>query len=180
MRLRLSHRGWCSIAAAVVLCGWTSAPAQTTGENGGVEFSSDFKVKIEHGECLVRQTESRDWRQCSKVNEPVAVGLIDGGQKIYVGTKAVKPPKAVHQTEPAYPASKISSGENGGVTLFVVVDDHGKVRLVKVRTTSGPDFSKEAIEGVTRWTFEPARLKGEPVAALISVDVNFITPRPKY
>jgi|HubBroStandDraft_1064217.scaffolds.fasta_scaffold250366_2 TonB family protein len=180
MRPSLSNRGWCPVVAAIVLFGWTGTLAQTTGANGGIEFSSDFEIKIEHRGCLLRQKESTDWRQCSKVNEPVAVGLIDGVQKIYVGTKAVKPPKAVYQTEPAYPASKISSGENGGVTLFVVVDDHGKVRLVKVRTTSGPDFSKEAIEGVTRWTFEPARLKGEPVAALISVDVNFITPRPKY
>jgi protein TonB len=179
MRLRLPKRVWCFAVAATVLCGWAHTLAQTIGGNEGIEFSSDFEVKIEHGECQVREKESRDWRQCSKVNEPVAIGLIDGRQKIYVATKAVKPPKPVHQTMPNYPDSKRSSGENGRVTLYVVVDDQGTVRLAKVHATSGPEFSKEAVEAVTRWTFKPARLEGEPVAVLISIVTDFIVPSRK-
>ncbi len=57
-----------------------------------------------------------------KTNEPVAVGVMEGGHKIYVGTKAIKPPKSTHTQSPNYPSNETNSGIKRWVSLHFVVD----------------------------------------------------------
>lgn len=136
---------------------------------------SDFEVKIVEGELLVRQKGSQEWKRSSKTHDLIAVGSLDGSHKIYVPTKAIKPPKAKHTEDPTYPPDERKAGKEGEVRLHIVVDEQGSVRTPTIDASSGPEFTKAAIEAVRMWTFEPAKLNGQPVAALITIKVNFRT-----
>jgi TonB family protein len=134
---------------------------------------SDFEVRITRGEFLVRRKGTVEWKPSLKLNEPIAVGLVDGDHKVYVATKAVKPPKALHTEPPNYPSSEKKSGKDGQVSLHVIVDDHGLVRFPTVYASPSPEFTKAAIEAINKWTFEPSKLNGQAVAVLINVTMAF-------
>jgi len=75
--------------------------------------------------------------------------------------------------DPDYPADEKKSGKDGVVLLHVVVDDHGAVRDPIVDAGPGPAFAKAAIEAVKKWTFQPGKLNGQPVAVIVSVTMQF-------
>jgi TonB family protein len=163
------------------LCLWASVVAQQeAGGNSEMQpgtqtppvTSPDFEMKIERGQILVRQKGSQEWKRSTELNEPVAVGLLDGSHKIYVVTKAIKPPRAKHSGVPEYPPDERGSGKEGRVSMHIVVDEQGAVRLPTVDASSGPKFAKAAIKAVKKWTFEPAKLNGQPVAALTIVEFD--------
>jgi TonB family protein len=136
--------------------------------------ATDFEVKIVPGKgILVRRKGTDHWMESSKLTDQIAVGLLDGTSKIYVATKAIKPPKAKHLQDPDYPKSERKSAKDGQVFGHVVVDDQGKVRLPTVDSSPSPEFAKAAIEAVKKWTFEPATLNGQPVAVLIIFGMGF-------
>lgn len=57
--------------------------------------------------------------------------------------------------------------------LHITVDDLGVVRSPTVDASPGPEFDKAAIDAIKKWTFEPAKLNGQPVAVLINVTIEF-------
>jgi hypothetical protein len=64
---------------------------------------SDFEVKsADTGGFLVRRKGTPNWERSSTVNEPVAVGLLNGTQKVYIDTESVKPQQALHTEEPEF------------------------------------------------------------------------------
>ena len=164
-------------------CLWTTTSIQEmdrTASNAQSEIQTaptplfDFEVKIAQGEFFVRQKGTREWKRSSKLNEPIAVGSVDGDQhKIYVGTKGLKPPKALRTEGPEFPPSERKSGKHGQVLLHIIVDDHGAVRFPTVDASPGPEFTSSALKSVNRWKFEPAKLKGRPVAALVAITMVF-------
>jgi len=174
--------------AAVSFCaasGWGMAacvPVQHETEGGAVQanvhplpwVASDFEVKFARGEFLVRRKGTTEWIRSSKLSEPVVVGYMDGDHRVYVGSKALKPPTALHTEFPDYPASESNSGNKVGVSLHMVVDERGAVRFPAVDITPGPEFAKAAIEAVRKWRFEPAKLNGQPVAVLFVVEMAFV------
>ena len=98
---------------------------------------------------------------------------MDGTSLIYVESKAVKPPKAKHIENATFPESERNSGNEGRAFLHAVVDDKGNVRMPTVDSSPGPAFANAAIDAVKKWTFEPAKLNGEPVASLIKIEMDF-------
>ena len=138
---------------------------------------ADFKLKIDLAKgFLVRRKGTSEWRESSKLNVSVVVGLLDGKTKIYVPSKAVKPPKAKHMEPPNYPENEKKAGESGRAVVHIIVDDQGAVRLPTVAASPGPEFAKASIDAVKKWTFEPARLNGQPVAMLVRIEMQFVTP----
>ena len=155
-----------------------SQEQQTTGSGEpGTQVlstpSSNFELKIVNGSFLVRQRGSQEWKRASELTEPVVIGLFDGDHKIYVATKAIKPPKAIHARQPDYPSAERKSGGQGQVLMHIVVDEQGAVRLPTVDVSPGPEFAVASIKAVGRWSFEPATLDGQPVAAVIIVTMEF-------
>jgi TonB family protein len=57
--------------------------------------------------------------------------------------------------------------------MHIVVDEHGVVRLATVDTSSGAEYTKATTEAVQKWTFEPAKLDGQPVAVLVVIETRF-------
>jgi TonB family protein len=161
---------------------WPSVPIQQGANSTGEVRStspttpaspSDFEVKFAQGEVLVRQKGTSEWKPSSKLSEPVAVGVMDGDHKIYVGTKGIKPPKPTHMQPADYPPNEANLGMKRWVSLHIVVDEHGAVRFPSVDASPGPGFTQAALEAVKKWTFESAKLNNQPVAVLVSITMYF-------
>lgn len=134
----------------------------------------DFEVKLDPARVfLVRRKGTSEWLDSSKLKEPIVIGLLDGARKIYAPSKAIKPPKAKHMEAPDYLEKERNAQERGRAVLHLIVDEQGAVRLPTVDASPNPEFAKAAIDAVKKWTFEPAKLNGQAVAALIRVEMQF-------
>lgn len=96
--------GWaiCSVLA-ICACMLASALAQQEpGTRSGTPTASpsDFEVKINPGELLVRRRGTLEWKHGWQFSEPIAVGVLDRDRNVYVVTKAIKPPKIKHTQDP--------------------------------------------------------------------------------
>jgi TonB family protein len=146
-----------------------SKPQPATQAISGTDVDFELKISPAKG-FLVRRKGTAEWIESSKLREPVVVGLLDGTSKIYAPSKVIKPPKAKRAEPPDYP---IKAGETGRVLLHIIVDDKGAVRLPTVDASSSPEFANPSLEAVKKWAFEPARLNGQPVAVLYTVEMQF-------
>jgi protein TonB len=76
--------------------------------------------------------------------------------------------------QPRYPQASMRRGEQGRVMLRVFVTPEGRVERVEIITSSGyPRLDHAAEEEVQRWKFTPARQGDKPVAASVSVPIDF-------
>lgn len=101
-----------------------------------------------------------------------------GGQGDQAGASevAMEPPRVLTSVPPVYPASHLTHGEHPTVVLKATIMADGTVADVHVEHTAGEDFDRAAIEAVRKWTFEPARRGGEPIASRVGIAVHFELP----
>jgi protein TonB len=82
-------------------------------------------------------------------------------------------PSPIHMPQPSYTQEAIRGNVTGVVVLRVVIDERGKVRVLKL-IRSVPELDEEAIRVVeSSWRFHPATKNGRPVAALSDLVVRF-------
>lgn len=75
---------------------------------------------------------------------------------------------------PAYPRISKRLGEQGEVSLRVLVDPHGKPRRVELSASSGFErLDRAALDVVLRWSFVPARRGSRAVEAWVIVPIVF-------
>lgn len=74
--------------------------------------------------------------------------------------------------QPEYPESARATGEEAKVVLKIVVGQDGRVGRIQVLKGAEP-FVAAAIAAVQTWTYEPARLEGEPLAVFKIVNITF-------
>ena len=105
-----------------------------------------------------------------------------GGEGIYQqGTPGLTPPQLVPSTRalPKYPDLPRRAGIQGTVILLVVVEKDGTVGEIEV--VRSPEqrwgFDLAAIDAVKQWRYQPALLGAVPVAAYITVMVEFTLSR---
>ncbi len=81
-------------------------------------------------------------------------------------------PVVISEVRPVYPKQAKDQQLEGSVALDVLIDDLGKVRLVKV--IEGADvFRIGAIEAMKQFRFKPATVDGKSVAVRIRYTLNF-------
>ena len=87
----------------------------------------------------------------------------------------VSAPRPIHQPLPKYSKEARKAKYQGVCVLWLVVGTDGKPRDndIRVVRTLGFGLDEEAIKAVKKWTFEPARKDGQPVAVQVNVEVNF-------
>jgi protein TonB len=84
------------------------------------------------------------------------------------------PDSTVHNDPPSYPLLAARYGEEGTVTLKVLVAADGSARQVLVAQTSGYDrLDRAAREAVAKWHFRPAQQGGIAVESYYTVNVQF-------
>jgi protein TonB len=75
--------------------------------------------------------------------------------------------------QPSYTQEAIRDNVTGAVVLRVVIDEQGRVRVLRV-LRSVPALDEEAIRVVeSRWRFQPATKNGRPVPTLSDLVVRF-------
>ena len=80
----------------------------------------------------------------------------------------------LHNPAPAYPPIARRNGEQGTVTLRVLVARNGAPARVSVERSSGyGHLDRSALEAVREWRFVPAREQGEPVEVWMLVPIAF-------
>ncbi len=86
----------------------------------------------------------------------------------------VKPPTIVNKVQPEYPASARDAKIEGNVVVKTVIDEQGRVQNPTLGKSSGnADLDKSALDTVAKWTFQPATLKGKPVAVYFTLTIRF-------
>lgn len=88
-------------------------------------------------------------------------------------TDRVLPPKLVHSVPPKYTEKARKARIEGTVYLYVVVDEAGIPRNMKVVHSLDPGLDQKAMEAVSEWRFKPGTKDGRPVAVSAQVQVNF-------
>ena len=75
---------------------------------------------------------------------------------------------------PDYPLPSLRRREEGTVLLNVQVQADGTPAAISLNRSCGhPLLDRAALDAVRRWTFEPARAAGVPVASLVVIPVRF-------
>ncbi len=137
------------------------------------ERAPDFEIRKAKSHFLVREKGNSEWKPAWELNVPLEIGKLADGEKVYLVSKAVSPPRAVSAPDPKFPRAGQNRRHHGKVVLRVVVDSFGRVQAMKVESAASPAFMRSAVAAVARWKFDPATLDGKPVACEINVEVNF-------
>jgi TonB family protein len=95
-----------------------------------------------------------------------------GGGVFRVGG-GVSAPRALDTPDPDYSEEARKAKYQGTCVLWLIVDENGNPRDIKVARSLGMGLDQKAIEAVRKWKFEPAMKDGRPVAVQINVEVNF-------
>lgn len=84
-----------------------------------------------------------------------------------------QPPALARRVTPEYSDEARDQKIEGEVALEVVILKTGRVGYVRVLRSLDPGLYAQAMAAVRRRTFRPARLRGEAVAALVEIEVEF-------
>jgi TonB family protein len=88
----------------------------------------------------------------------------------------VVPPILAHQTASQFTGPARHDRVQGTVQLRMVVDGQGMPQRIAVTRPLGYGLDREAVEAVENWRFNPALHAGQPVAAAILVNIDFVPP----
>ncbi len=102
---------------------------------------------------------------------PGSGGGIGGG--VFRVGGGVSAPRALSTPDPEYSEDARKAKYQGVVVLWMIVDQNGNPRDIRVSRSLGMGLDQKAVEAVRHWRFEPARKDGRPVAVQINVEVNF-------
>jgi protein TonB len=92
--------------------------------------------------------------------------------------RVVAVPRYRNNPAPEYPVAAKRRREEGEVRLSVTVSPDGRPLRVSLFRSSGHALlDQAAMDAVQRWTFEPARVAGEPVEDRVVVPVRFSLSR---
>ena len=95
-----------------------------------------------------------------------------GGGAYRIGG-GVSPPTVIFKVEPEYSEEARKAKFQGTVVLFVVVDEKGNPRDLRVIRPLGLGLDQKAIEAVEKWKFSPGKKDGKPVPVQATIEVNF-------
>jgi periplasmic protein TonB len=85
----------------------------------------------------------------------------------------VKSPIVIRRVDPIYPPLAIRARMNGSVVLQCIIDKSGRIRDVRVVTSTFSAFEQPAIDAVQQWLFTPGTLKGQAVDTIFELTVRF-------
>jgi periplasmic protein TonB len=97
-------------------------------------------------------------------------GMGGGAYRIGGG---VSPPSILFKVEPEYSEEARKAKFQGTVLLYVVVDEKGNPRDIKILRPLGLGLDQKAVEAVEKWKFTPGKKDGKPVPVQAQIEVNF-------
>lgn len=136
-------------------------------------FRSDSLEIRQDKAFLCRLAGSQEWKPCVENLEPIAIGELEDGEKLYVITKAVRAPRPVETVDPEFGEEARREKRNGEVKMRVIINDAGRIHSMQVDSADTLEFALQAARAISRWKFEPAKLAGRPVAVTVIIEVIF-------
>lgn len=133
----------------------SAPPSNGVGSGGGIGSGSGGGVGVGHG---------------AGVGAGSGGGIGGGVYKVGGGISA---PQALSTPDPEYTEEARNAKTQGTCILWLIVDDHGNPRDIRVVRGLGHGLDAKAIEAVKQWRFQPAQKDGHPVNVQISVEVGF-------
>ncbi len=88
-------------------------------------------------------------------------------------TKGMKPPKAIHALDPAFPDLPPDAEQRGTVVMLVGINAKGRVEAVRVLRSDEHAFETSAVNTVKKWKFRPAEKDGHTVPVQVTVEMKF-------
>lgn len=158
-------------AAAKAVGEWRYAPFRIGKEAievpviVAVTFEADGRVG------LSQQVTQADPSNATPSSSPISDARY-GGLVYRIGGDVV-PPRALDTPDPGYSENARRAKKQGMVLLAAVVDSEGRVREADVCKSLDPELDQKAVETVRQWKFQPATKNSQPVAVLVSVQINF-------
>ncbi len=133
----------------------SAPPSNGIGSGGGIGSGSAGGVGVGHG-------------------PGVGVGSGGGiGGGVYKVGGGISAPQAISTPDPEYTEAARNAKTQGTCVLWLIVDEHGNPRDIRVVRGLGFGLDARAIEAVKQWRFRPAMKDGRPVNVQISVEVGF-------
>ena len=88
------------------------------------------------------------------------------------GLLTVKP-KPVMQPLPKYPDALRKAGVKGDALVSFIVTSRGTVERAEVLRATDEKFGKAAQAAITRWSYRPGEIRGEPVSCVLVQKIKF-------
>jgi periplasmic protein TonB len=87
----------------------------------------------------------------------------------------MNPPSIITKTQPEYTQQAREAKYQGSVLIDAVIGKDGHAKHAVVRRGLGMGLDEKALEAVTKWRFEPARLRKDntPVEVRVTIEMNF-------
>jgi TonB family protein len=133
----------------------SAPPSNGTGSGAGIGSGSGGGVGVGHG---------------PGVGSGSGGGIGGGVFKVGGGISA---PEPVSTPDPEYTEQARLAKTQGTCILWLIVDDQGHPRDIRVVHGLGFGLDAKAVEAVKQWRFQPAMKDGRPVNVQISVEVGF-------
>lgn len=103
---------------------------------------------------------------------PVAPPPSGKSAPVRVGGR-VRPPRAIIQTVPEYPALAKQAHIQGQVQIDAVLDAQGNV--IEMKIVSGPPLLyQSALDALKKWKYEPTYLNDQPIPVQMIVTITFV------
>ena len=88
-------------------------------------------------------------------------------------------PKAKELPSPIYPRRERRQGKEGWVQVNFMISPEGKPYEVAVTHSSGSEsFERAAVKTVSKWSFDPATMNGQPIDAGANYKIKFSLEGP--
>jgi protein TonB len=153
VRLAENHMPNLGVPTAAALP--SAPPSNGTGSGAGIGSGSGGGVGVGHG---------------AGVGAGSGGGIGGGVFKVGGGISA---PEPVNTPDPEYTEQARLAKTQGTCVLWLIVDDQGHPRDIRVVRGLGFGLDAKAVEAVKQWRFQPAMKDGRPVNVQISVEVGF-------
>lgn len=83
-------------------------------------------------------------------------------------------PEPSNTAFPVYPFEALQAGRKGKVQLVFMIDTGGRIAQVRVKESTGPEFSQAALAMIDTWKFSPARRKdGTAIPTVLGLEQDF-------
>jgi protein TonB len=103
-----------------------------------------------------------------------------GGMEVSMGVKiwneldVDQKPVALFRMQPIYPVEAKSKNVTGRVEFRLLVARDGRVKDIEILESEPGDlFDQATIDAVKRWRFQPAKVKGSPVACWVKTAIDY-------
>ena len=86
----------------------------------------------------------------------------------------IQAPRLLNKVQPIYPTATKAAGTEGTVILHAIIGMAGHPLSLRVMNRQvDPELARAAVEAVSKWSYSPTLLNGEPIEVDTTIIVNF-------